>query len=168
VVLSTSGAEVIIPNGKLISDKVINWTLSSGRRQISVSVLLKLDADVSRARELVLGVARRHKSVLQTPPPEVLFVRRGIDQLEFELRVWTDALDAWMEVKSDMTAEINEALRHNEIVGAVPEKPADAPAAPVVADLPPGSLAEQEAAAPAGRDEGTIRPANPGPVPPKR
>ena len=167
VMLSTSGAEVIIPNGKLISDKVINWTLSSGRRQISVSVLLKLDADVSRARELVLAVARRHKSVLQTPPPEVLFVRRGIDQLEFELRVWTDALDAWMEVKSDMTSEINEALRHNEIVGAVPEKPADAPAAPVVADLPPGSLAEQEAAAPALQEEEQTRPAQAVSVPPK-
>ena len=126
VVQSTSGAEVIIPNGKLISDKVINWTLSSGRRQISVSVLLKLDVDVARARGLVLGVARRNKKVLQTPPPEVLFVRRGIDQLEFELRVWTDALDSWMEVKSDMTAEINEALRHNEIVGEAPEQPAAA------------------------------------------
>lgn len=144
VMQSTSGAEVIIPNGKLISDKVINWTLSSGRRQISVSVLLKLDADVARARELILGVAHRHKSVLETPPPEVLFVRRGIDQLEFELRVWTDALDAWMEVKSDMTAEINEALRHNEIVGAVPDKVA-APAPAVVADLPPGSPAEEAA-----------------------
>jgi len=126
VVQSTSGAEVIIPNGKLISDKVINWTLSSGRRQISVSVLLKLDVDVGRARELVLEVARRNKKVLQAPPPEVLFVRRGIDQLEFELRVWTDALDSWMEVKSDMTAEINEALRHNEIVGEVPKQPAAA------------------------------------------
>jgi small-conductance mechanosensitive channel len=140
VVQSTSGAEVIIPNGKLISDKVINWTLSGGRRQISISVLLKLDVDVARARELMLTVARRNKKVLQTPPPEVLFVRRGIDQLEFELRAWTDALDSWMEVKSDMTTEINEALRHNEIVGQVPEQPAAAPgpaddARPAAADV---------------------------------
>lgn len=132
VIQSTAGAEVIIPNGKLISDKVINWTLSSGRRQITVTVLLKLDADVGRARELVLGVARRNKHVLPAPAPEVLFVRRGIDQLEFELRVWTDELDAWMAVKSDMTDEINEALRHNEIVGAAPAEPA-APAVPAVA-----------------------------------
>ena len=146
VIQSTSGAEVIIPNGKLISDKVINWTLSSGRRQISVTVLLKLDADVGRARELVLGVARGNKHVLQAPAPEVLFVRRGIDQLEFELRVWTDALDAWMEVKSDMTAEINEALRHNDIVGAAPP----APPAPVVAAVAPSLAALQaEAASPA-------------------
>ena len=139
VIQSTAGAEVIIPNGKLISDKVINWTLSSGRRQISVTVLLKLDADVARARELVLGVARRNKHVLQSPGPEVLFVRRGIDQLEFELRVWTDALDAWMEVKSDMTAEINEALRHNEIVGAAPVEPAVPPAPVVASDVPPSA-----------------------------
>jgi potassium efflux system protein len=137
VIQSTSGAEVIIPNGKLISDKVINWTLSSGRRQITVTVLLKLDADVARARELVLGVARRNKYVLQAPAPDVLFVRRGIDQLEFELRVWTDALDAWMEVRSDMTAEINEALRHNEIVGAAPQEPAMPPAPVVASDIPP-------------------------------
>jgi small-conductance mechanosensitive channel len=140
VVQSTSGAEVIIPNGKLISDKVINWTLSGGRRQISISVLLKLNVDVARARELVLTVARLNKKVLQTPPPEVLFVRRGIDQLEFELRAWTDALDAWMEVKSDMTTEINEALRHNEIVGQVPEQAAATPAAtPATADGAPAS-----------------------------
>ena len=137
VIQSTSGAEVIIPNGKLISDKVINWTLSNGRRQISVTVLLKLDADVARARELVLGVARRNKHVMQAPAPEVLFVRRGIDQLEFELRVWSDALDAWMEVRSDMTAEINEALRHNEIVGAAPEEVVAPPAKVEASDVPP-------------------------------
>jgi small-conductance mechanosensitive channel len=147
VIQSTSGAEVIIPNGKLISDKVINWTLSSGRRQVSVTVLLKLDADGARARELVMGVARRNKHVLQDPAPEVLFIRRGIDQLEFELRAWTDALDSWMEVKSDMTAEINEALRHNEIVGAAPDV-ATAPPAPVVAsDVPPTA---PDAASPSG------------------
>ena len=147
VIQSTSGAEVIIPNGKLISDKVINWTLSSGRRQITVTVLLKLDADVVRARELALAVARRNKYVLQAPAPEVLFVRRGIDQLEFELRVWTDALDAWMEVKSDMTAEINEALRHNEIVGAAPQEAAVPPAPVVASDVPPTA---SDAASPSG------------------
>jgi small-conductance mechanosensitive channel len=147
VIQSTSGAEVIIPNGKLISDKVINWTLSSGRRQVSVTVLLKLDADGARARELVMGVARRNKHVLQDPAPEVLFIRRGIDQLEFELRAWTDALDSWMEVKSDMTAEINEALRHNEIVGAVPDVLAAAPAPVVDSDVPPTA---PDAASPSG------------------
>jgi hypothetical protein len=106
---------------------------------VSVTVLLKLDADVARARELVMGVARINKHVLPSPAPEVLFVRRGIDQLEFELRVWTDALDAWMEVKSDMTAEINEALRHNEIVGAAPDAGATPPAPVVASDVPPSA-----------------------------
>jgi small-conductance mechanosensitive channel len=147
VIQSTSGAEVIIPNGKLISDKVINWTLSSGRRQVTVTVLLKLDADVAPARELSLAVARRNKHVLQAPAPEVLFVRRGIDQLEFELRVWTDALDAWMEVRSDMTAEINEALRHNEIPGAAPEEAVVPPAPVVASDLPPTA---SDASSPSG------------------
>lgn len=113
VMRSTAGAEVIIPNGKLISDKVINWTLSNGHRQISVPVILKPDADAARARELVLDVAHRNKEVLQSPPPEVLFVRRAIDQIEFELRAWTDALENWMEVRSDLTSAIDMALRQS-------------------------------------------------------
>jgi small-conductance mechanosensitive channel len=113
VMRSTAGSEVIIPNGKLISDKVINWTLSNGHRQLSVPVILKPDADAARARELVLDVARRNEQVLQSPAPEVLFVRRAIDQIEFELRAWTDALDNWMEVKSDLTSEIDTVLRQD-------------------------------------------------------
>jgi potassium efflux system protein len=123
IVHSTMGAEVIIPNGKLVSDKVVNWTLSNQMRQITVPVITKPDVDVARIKSLLLEIAGKNKLVVKDPPPEVHFVKRGIDTFEFELRVWTDALDSWLDVRSDLITEINEALRENAI-------PAQAPAVP--------------------------------------
>ncbi len=123
VVLSTAGSEVIIPNGKLISDNVINWTLSNQLRQIAVPVTTKPDVRVSELKELLLDIAARNPRVAKNPAPDALFIKRGLDAFEFELRVWTAELDAWLEVKSDLTTEIDEALRQKAMAAEAPALP---------------------------------------------
>ncbi|MEN3367711.1 MAG: potassium-dependent mechanosensitive channel [Burkholderiales bacterium] len=127
IVHATTGAEVIIPNGKLISDKVINWTLSNQLRLISVPVVTKPDIDVVEVKKILLDIARKDQRVAKNPPPEVLFIKRAIDTLEFELRVWTDDLDNWLSVKSDLITAINEALRQREMAAQVPASAAHGP-----------------------------------------
>lgn len=114
VIASTSGAEVIIPNGKLISERVTNWTLSSRLRQVMITVTTKASHDANEIKGLLLDIAKRNPLVSEKPDPEVLFVKRTIDQAEFELHVWTSALDEWLSLKSDLMSEINEALRGKE------------------------------------------------------
>jgi len=115
VIQSTAGAEVIIPNGKLISEKVTNWTLSNQLHQIAVPVITKPDINVSRLKATLLEVGRWNKNVLETPAPEVLFIKRGVDAYEFELRVWTGDFEEWLRVKSDLIEAVNEALQQKEI-----------------------------------------------------
>ncbi|HTN67817.1 MAG TPA: mechanosensitive ion channel domain-containing protein [Burkholderiaceae bacterium] len=129
VVLSTAGSEVIIPNGKLISDKVTNWTLSNQLRQISVSVITKPDIDVVALQKLLPQIARKNKWVAETPAPQALFIKRGLDTLEFELRAWTGELDTWVEVRSDLTTDVNQALRAHDIA-AQASSPSPVPARP--------------------------------------
>lgn len=124
VIQSTSGAEVIVPNGKLISDKVTNWTLANQLRQIAVPVVTKPDVDVPQLKTMLQEIARANRQVVQSPAPEVLFTKRGVDTFEFELRVWTADLDAWLQVKSDLITDINEALSHRALAARV--RPADA------------------------------------------
>jgi len=128
VVLSTAGSEVIIPNGKLISDNVVNWTLSNQLRQIAVPFATKPDVSVPELTRMMLDIAAGNPRVAKIPAPEALFIRRGMDVFEFELRVWTAELDAWLEIKSDLTIETNEALRRQVLAAAVP--PPSPPAAP--------------------------------------
>lgn len=126
VIQSTMGAEVIIPNGKLIADKVTNWTLSNQLRQVAVPVITKPDINVAHLKATLLEVAHQNRQVLQTPAPEVLFIKRGVDAFEFELRIWTSDLDGWLKVKSDLTTTINDALENKDIPAE-----AAAPSAPL-------------------------------------
>lgn len=115
VIQSTAGAEVIIPNGKLISEKLTNWTLSNQLHQISVPVVTKPDINVTRLKATLLEVGRWNKKVLETPAPEVLFIKRGVDTYEFELRVWTSDFEGWLKVKSDLITAVNDALQEKAI-----------------------------------------------------
>lgn len=140
VIHSTTGAEVIIPNGKLIADKVTNWTLSSQLRQIAVPVVTKPDINVTRLKATLVEVARWNKQVLESPEPEVLFIKRGVDAFEFELRVWTGDLDAWLKVRSDLISDINDALSNQDLPAQAPEAGVN-PAAPGVEQpQPPPSV----------------------------
>jgi potassium-dependent mechanosensitive channel len=114
IIASTSGAEVIIPNGKLISERVTNWTLSSKLRQVMVTVTTKASYDASEIKQMLLDIAKHNALVVDKPAPEAWFVKRTVDQAEFELHVWTAALDEWLALKSDLMSEINEALRSKE------------------------------------------------------
>jgi small-conductance mechanosensitive channel len=58
------GAEVIVPNATLITDKVTNWTLSDRRRRIDVPVGVAYGSAPDTVIELLLGVARANPQVL--------------------------------------------------------------------------------------------------------
>ncbi len=118
VVLSSAGAEVIIPNGKLISDKVTNWTLSGTQRQVTAVLSVKAGVDAEATKRMMLEIAARNEQVLDNPPPIALITRRGFDAYDFELKVWTDALNSWGKVKSDLITEINDTLLREELAAA--------------------------------------------------
>jgi small-conductance mechanosensitive channel len=104
-----SGAEVIVPNSKLVSDNLTNWTLSDSLRRLEIPIGVAYGTDPERVIALLLDVARGHQSVLAEPAPSALFQAHGNSSLDFELRAWT-ASPEWIVVKSDLTVAINRAL----------------------------------------------------------
>jgi potassium efflux system protein len=115
VIRSTNGADVIIPNGKLISEKVINWTLTDRLRRVDVPVVVAATTDPSAVKALLLDVAHRNAQVAATPAPQALFNKVGPESLEFELRVWTDAESGRSGLRSDLISKISEALHQHQI-----------------------------------------------------
>ena len=67
------GAEVIVPNAVLTSEKVTNWTLSDRRRRVDVAVGVAYGTSPDKALDILLSVARAHPRVLAEPAPTVLF-----------------------------------------------------------------------------------------------
>jgi small-conductance mechanosensitive channel len=122
VIQSWEGAEVIVPNGQLVSDSVTNWTLSDRRRRVEVNVGVEYGTDAQRVLDLLLEVARGHPALRAEPEPRALFLGFGDSSLDFQLRVWTDRMDRWMVTRSELVFAIHAKLREKGIEIPFPQR----------------------------------------------
>ena len=121
-ILTTQGAEVIMPNSNLISNLVINWTLSSQWRRVDVPVGIAYGTDPTRVIKLLVGVAESHPGVLLARPPMAFFLGFGESAMKFELRFWCGEQDAWFQLQSDVTVAVATALREAGIEIPFPQR----------------------------------------------
>ena len=115
VIRTINGSEIIVPNGKLISERLINWPLSSRQHGIELPVAVAQDSDPKRVIASLEGAAVAHPLISKDPPPQALVVKLGPDYLGFELRAWTDHSEEWMQIRSDLVIAISSALAAEKI-----------------------------------------------------
>ena len=115
IIRTTNGSEIIMPNGKLISERVINWTLSNRQHGIELPIAVAQGSDPERVIALLEKTAAAHPLVTGDPPPQALVVRLGADATGFELRAWTDRSELWMQIRSDLAIAINSTLAAEKI-----------------------------------------------------
>jgi small-conductance mechanosensitive channel len=122
IVRTYDGAEVIVPNGDLISTQVINWTLSDRLRRVKVPIGVAYGSDPERVREVLLEVGRAHKDTLDKPEPMALFMNFGNSSLNFELRVWTPEFDSSVRIQSELSSSVYHALADADIEIPFPQQ----------------------------------------------
>jgi small-conductance mechanosensitive channel len=64
---------IVIPNTKITSGILINFSLPEARAVVEIPVVAGRDADAARVREIVLEEALATEGVLREPAPQVLF-----------------------------------------------------------------------------------------------
>jgi len=109
-VRTRQGADIIVPNAQLITERVTNWTLSDQLRRIDLPVGLNYGADPRKAIQLLEAVARRQPNVLQRPAPRCLLIGYGDSSMNFQLRAWTDQFDDWQAISSDLASAVYDAV----------------------------------------------------------
>jgi potassium-dependent mechanosensitive channel len=104
------GAELIIPNGNLISGKVINWTLTESRRRVDLLIGVAYGSDVKLVLELLERAATAHESVLTTPPPVAYFKEFADSAVNFEAQFWVMQESNTTRVKSEVALSVIASL----------------------------------------------------------
>lgn len=115
IIRTTAGSEVIVPNGKLISDPVTNWTLSGRLRQVDLSLATPTTVDPSRVIKLLEKVARNLPDIDKEPAPKVDLAKAGGGTFTFELRAWVNESRDWASVRTALTMAATEALQRESI-----------------------------------------------------
>jgi small-conductance mechanosensitive channel len=121
-VRSFEGAELVIPNSKLISETFVNWTLSDRQRRIEIPLGVSYGSDPDRVLELLRGVVDARPELLKQPPPSALFLGFGESALDFLVRAWTPEPDSAQVLRSKIVLDIHRALREAGIEIPFPQR----------------------------------------------
>ncbi len=121
VVRTYDGAEVIVPNGTLISNDLINWTLSDAHRRTDIRVGVAYGTDPDKVLQILLGVAEANPRTMQDPAPKAFFLGFGDSSLDFRVLAWAD-LENRLEMESEIKVGINQALKEAGIEIPFPQR----------------------------------------------
>ncbi len=119
---TAEGADVVVPNGTLLSEKLINWTLRDTSRRIDVDVGVAHGSDPRQVLELLKQVSLATPGILPNPAPETMLLRFGPNSLDFGIRAWTGDLATAGAVRSDLAVRVHDALKQAGIVIPVPQQ----------------------------------------------
>ncbi len=122
VIRTAVGSEVIVPNGDLISGKVINWTLSDQQRRIEIPIGVAYGTDPERVIAILTRTASQHPEVMSEPAPQTLFVGFGDSALDFQMRAWTSHFDRWVAIRSELAVAMSKALEREKISIPFPQR----------------------------------------------
>ncbi len=112
---------VIVPNSKITTDKVINWTHHSKVIRFHISVGIAYSSDVDLAVKLLEEIANKHPNTVQKDKTEARFVDFGSSSLNFELLFFSENAFRIEKDKSEIRKEINNVFNEKGIVIAFPQ-----------------------------------------------
>ena len=111
-VRTRGNVEYLVPNSTLVSNTIVNYTLSSPTIWISLPVGVSYGSDPKEVERILMEVAQREPTLSRTDRPRVLFTEFAASSLNFELAVCIDArLHPERVVKSNLYFEIFEAFK---------------------------------------------------------
>jgi len=106
---------IIVPNSRLVSQRVINWSYGDPRARIAIPIGVATTSDVNLVTKTLLDAAEGVDNVLTDPPPKVQFLKFGDYSLDFRLLVWTRHPSRHPQIKSDINYRIERLFRESGI-----------------------------------------------------
>src|SRR5205085_7055956 len=111
VVATNNRVSIIVPNSKLVSQRLINWSYGDPRARIAIPIGVSAESDIDLVTQTLLKSAEGVDNVLKDPPPKVQFLKFGDWSLDFRLLVWTNRPRLHMQIRSDINYRIDSLFR---------------------------------------------------------
>jgi small-conductance mechanosensitive channel len=115
VVTTNDQIAIIVPNSKLVSQRVVNWSYGDPRARIAIQIGVADDSDIDQVTRTLGEAAKGVTYVLPDPEPCVQFLKFGDYSLDFRLLVWTNQPRRHIQIRSDINYRIAQLFRERSI-----------------------------------------------------
>ena len=106
---------VIIPNSKIINDKVINWSHQEKKTRFRIKVGVAYGSDVDKVVKILEDSVMEHPDITDRESVEARFIDFGNSSLDFELLFFSQNIFRIEKVKSDIRKIISRNFAANGI-----------------------------------------------------
>ncbi|WP_343745334.1 mechanosensitive ion channel domain-containing protein [Chitinophaga sp.] len=113
--VTTEGAEVTVPNGDLLSSKLINWTLSNNHVRTELLLTIAPSSALPLAKEIIVEEVSTSDIIIGKVAPELLVKSINDSSVALKLQVWIQNVHQEEAFKSRMLQQIYQRLKDNEI-----------------------------------------------------
>lgn len=105
VMTTGDNKEIIVPNGAIYGGNITNYSAKETRR-VDMIVGIAYDADLKKAKEILIEMVKADERILLDPAPTVAVAELADSSVNFVVRPWVKSADFW-GVKFDF----NEAVK---------------------------------------------------------
>ena len=120
VLFTPDNKKVIVPNGRIIGDNIVNYSANDTRR-VDLVFGIGYQDDIDAARKVLEGVLAADKRVLENPASVIAVVELADSSVNFVCRPWVNSGDYW-PVYFDLTEAAKKALDANGISIPFPQR----------------------------------------------
>ncbi|MEO8843605.1 MAG: mechanosensitive ion channel domain-containing protein [Kofleriaceae bacterium] len=121
-VISRDGVTMIVPNANLVTSIVINHSVPTNSKRITIQVGVAYDTDLDEAVKVLLGIAKDDPVVLDDPPTEIRHYGFGDSAIELNLIAWIPEARDELIVASRVRFAISRAFRAAKIEIPFPQR----------------------------------------------
>jgi small-conductance mechanosensitive channel len=107
---NSEGADIIIPNGNLLSEQLINWTLQDRRKRAEFTIGVAYQSDLEEVFSIIEKVLTENTKVQQQPKPAISIEQFGDYSIIIKIQFWIGDLNQAGSVRSSVMAGTKRSL----------------------------------------------------------
>jgi small conductance mechanosensitive channel len=111
---------IIIPNSKISSDNIVNYS-TKGTRRVDLLFGIAYDDDIDKARQIIMDIITNDARVLKDPEPVVVVSELADSSVNLTTRAWAKSADVW-NIFFETTENVKKAFDAQSITIPFPQR----------------------------------------------
>ena len=119
---TTDNIVIIIPNNEIMKRDIINYTIISSKIRVRINIGVAYNADIEKAKALIIAVAESIDWVAKVPAPRVVVRNFGESSVDLQLRVWIKDARRRIDTISEVIDKVKASFDQHQIEIPYPKR----------------------------------------------